>query len=106
MGIKSNKMYKEITVNCDTVDSIINSLKLDTVCLMKIDVEGGELKVLKGAKKALAQKKMHYIQLERHVTDLRKNDSKEIHGLLEGFGYIRKKSIRHLFGSVYDDFYS
>jgi len=35
---------------------------------MKIDVEGVELNVLKGAKEALAQKKIHYIQLERNVT--------------------------------------
>ena len=44
-----NESYSEVEVECVTLDSIVKQARLDHVDLMKIDVEGGEVDVLRGA---------------------------------------------------------
>ena len=59
---------------------------------LKIDVEGFELNVLKGAKKTLS-KKVKYILIERHFFQLYKNNSTEkVHLFLKrnNFKFLKK----------------
>ena len=51
------KQSKKINVETDTLDNILKNLKIKNVDLIKIDVEGAETDVLKGATKTL--KKYH-----------------------------------------------
>jgi len=69
------KNYKRsyIKVKCLTLDSLIKSLNLSEVDALKIDVEGAELEVLKGAKETL--KKLKWILVEIHNEKLRKKVS-------------------------------
>ena len=48
--VKKNEQMTEEKVECDTVDNICNGIMLD---IIKVDVEGGELDTLKGAKKTI-----------------------------------------------------
>lgn len=46
--------YQSVTVEVRTLDEVIDSLKIDAVDFMKMDIEGHELHALRGAKRALA----------------------------------------------------
>jgi len=48
--VKKNAQMTEEKVECDTVDNICNGIVIDFI---KVDVEGGELDTLKGAKKTI-----------------------------------------------------
>ena len=62
-------------INTKKLDEIFIKKKIYNIFL-KIDVEGFELNVLKGAKKTLS-KKVKYILIERHFFQLYKNNSTE-----------------------------
>jgi FkbM family methyltransferase len=63
---RSNQFSTEhkISVPSTTIDSFISKYKIESIALCKIDVEGGELNVLRGAKGALSNKKIKLILLE------------------------------------------
>lgn len=49
---------------CTTIDEYIRSNEIGEVGLLKVDVEGHELKVLLGASEALSQKKIQVVQFD------------------------------------------
>lgn len=51
----TTSLLSEETVVLDTIDSIISALKLNNVHMIKIDVEGAEEKVLRGAKETISR---------------------------------------------------
>jgi FkbM family methyltransferase len=54
----------EVEGDCDTVDNYMKANNIDQIDYLKIDVEGGELMVLKGAEKALKEGKVMGGQFE------------------------------------------
>lgn len=56
--------YESKVVQIDTIDNFITSNKIKEIDLLKIDVEGYELKVLQGASKSILDKKIQFIQFE------------------------------------------
>jgi FkbM family methyltransferase len=76
------KTKKKIQVKSDTVDSVIYS-KNKIVSLVKIDVEGAELDVLKGLKKILVRDKPKLI--------IESYDFKKIMSFLKTYGYSFEK---------------
>ena len=65
---KSKNAERVVEVNADTLDNILNSsgVKQDNVNQIKIDVEGAELEVLKGATNVLAKSKDITLLVEIH----------------------------------------
>ncbi len=55
---------KKETVILSTIDNYCNENKIDRIDLLKLDVEGHELKILKGASQMLAENKISNIQVE------------------------------------------
>jgi FkbM family methyltransferase len=55
---------EQVTVPAKKVDTLIDELAIDTIDYCKIDVEGGELSVLKGAVNTLSQNKIKALQIE------------------------------------------
>ena len=98
-------MYFPIKVLNNTIDNIINDLKVSEIFLLKIDVEGAELNVLKGALNTFKNKKISYVQLENHQDDLREDKSKEIETFLNSFGLKKINQVKHSFGNYYEDIY-
>jgi len=62
--IKPDYVKQTQIVNVITVDDFLRSEKIDKVGLVKIDVEGMDLEVLKGAEKTLNSKKVEFILVE------------------------------------------
>ena len=105
LGISSDEMYFPIKVFKNTIDNIMIELKVAEVFLLKIDVEGAELNVLKGAVNAFENKKISYVQLENHQDDLREDKTKEIEFFLNSFGLKKINQVKHSFGNYYEDIY-
>ncbi len=77
-------VIKELNVRVITMDELINELGINHVDLVKIDVEGLELKVLRGSTNSLASK-----VIERLVVEVHKGfvDVDELINLLRSHGY-------------------
>jgi len=54
-----------VEVQCDTLDSIVTRLKLESIDWLKIDVEGHEILVLEGAQESLAKAKHVILEVSR-----------------------------------------
>ena len=105
LGVSSSEMYFPIKVHKKTIDNIMVELDVSEIFLLKIDVEGAELNVLKGAVQTFKEKKIQYVQLENHLDDLREDRSEEIEKFLNTFGLIKMNRVRHSFGNYYEVIY-
>jgi FkbM family methyltransferase len=104
LGFEAKDLYNEIEVPVSTVDKVVAENKITNIFLLKIDTEGGELNVIKGAVEALRMGIIKNIQLESHNNDLRTNNKIEIFQLLSN--YTHQKTIKHYFGSFTEEFFS
>lgn len=79
--------YKSVDVT--TVDSMMLEKRIERISLLKIDTEGYEMSVLKGAKDALGEGKIDLIYLEASVlpSDSAHSSLLEIRDFLGKFGY-------------------
>lgn len=84
---------KEVEVDCTTLDLIMEKNNLEKIDYLKIDTEGAELFILKGAKEALETKKINFIQVE-FPTD-------GTSGTYEDAGYTPNDLIEYLKGYGY-----
>ena len=73
------------TINCDaiTFDSLLQNEQISKIRFWKLDVEGGELRALAGAKKSLAQQSVEALLVEIHP-----DNSIPVNDLLNSFGYV------------------
>ena len=104
LGFDAKDLYNEIDVLVSTVDKVVAEKKITNIFLLKIDTEGGELNVIKGAVEALRMGIIKNIQLESHNNDLRTDNKIEIFQLLSN--YTHQKTIKHYFGSFTEEFFS
>jgi FkbM family methyltransferase len=106
LGVKSSDLYEKIQVKITTLDQIVEERKISNIFLLKIDTEGAELKVLKGALTSLRLGKVQNIQLESQSDEFRKSNRSEIFDLLTSLNYVHVKSLRHLFGSFSEEIFT
>jgi FkbM family methyltransferase len=105
LGIKPENLYKEIQIKVTTIDQIVKENSIKSIFLLKIDVEGGELEVLKGATHSLQNGIIRNIQLESHRNkNFRKNKEADISEILSSFK--KKKTFKHFFGDFTEEIYS
>ena len=70
------------------LDSILTQLRMSRVDVLKIDVEGAELEVLRGAKDTLTRHRpVLIIELEEELLATMGTSSSEVHDLLATYGY-------------------
>lgn len=62
--IHHTESVKEIDFNCTTIDDFCSENEIDFIDFIKIDTEGNELNILKGATKMLRENKINFIQFE------------------------------------------
>ena len=72
-------------VSITTLDELITKLGIQKIDILKINVEGAELKVLKGSEKSLKQRRISQIVLTPHPPV--KQESKKIYNYLNLFDY-------------------
>jgi FkbM family methyltransferase len=77
--------YAKTSVETQTCDRLLETLKIRHVNIMKIDVEGAELSVLRGANDALRNCRVDRLVIEIHKTV---NKPQTVTGYLESRGYI------------------
>lgn len=76
------------TISLSTLEIYIEDNNIEHIDLIKIDVEGNELKVLEGMKKYLNNNFVDFIQFEYGGTNLDSHTSlADFYGLLEGRGF-------------------
>ena len=77
-------------VNVTTLDEFVTEEGVDRIHLLKIDVEGAEMKVLTGAERTLAERKIDVIQFEYTAANVvTRLFMKDYVDLLEGFSLFR-----------------
>jgi FkbM family methyltransferase len=66
--VRSNNTLKTIEVATDTIDDICSSNGIDQIDILKIDVEGAESHVLKGAARMFGRKAIKAVFIEVYFT--------------------------------------
>ena len=102
---KNSNAFKIISTRITTVDQFVAENRIGHIDILKIDVEGFEYEVIKGACGALVQNKIKIVQFERHADDMREDNFATIHELLVSLGFSIIKQIKHPIGSFYEMVY-
>ena len=90
--LKKIKDFSEINVQTQTLDSFCLDKKIETIDVLKIDTEGNELNVLKGAKRLLSENKINLIYTE--ISETKKKfleKEKSIINFLNSYNFELKK---------------
>lgn len=66
-----NSVVEKVTIT--TIDNFCVENKIDKISYLKIDTEGKDLEVLKGAKKFLSEQKIDFIHVEASMNPLNKH---------------------------------
>jgi len=104
-GTINDLIQKKYMISSYKLLDIIKNNKIRQIDLLKIDTEGHELQVLKGAGSFL-KKNVKYILIEIHNSDIFLNYSaKKIHNYLEKNKFVFKKSFKFPFTTWEDRIY-
>ena len=94
---KNEDAFQAGTAQVTTLDKFIEEKEIIRVDILKIDVEGFEFEVLRGARNSLTRGKFGVIQLESHSDDMREDRYPIIYELLLDTGYKQIQVIKHPF---------
>jgi FkbM family methyltransferase len=106
LGLSPQKLYEETQVPITTIDKVLNENSIKSIFLLKIDTEGSELGVIKGALESLRMGIIQNIQFESHDNDLRESHKLDIFNILQSYNYAHKKSIKHFFGNFTEEIFT
>lgn len=106
LGTDPNLLYKERLIDVTTIDHVVEENSIISIFYLKIDTEGNELDILKGATESLKKGVIRNIQLEIHHDSMRSDESEEIEQFLIRHGYKYQKKLRHYFGNFSERIYS
>ena len=88
--------FSEINVQTQTLDNFCLSEKIENIDVLKIDTEGNDLNVLKGAKKLLSENKIKVIYTEISDTKIDfKEKEKSTIDFLNDYNFDLKKIYRN-----------
>ena len=92
--LSPNKSFKKLRVKTNTIDNFCIKKKIKKIDLLKIDVEGSELKVLEGCKKILNNTKLLQLEIYQKIENFTKIE-KKIKKLLKSYNFklIKEKKI-------------
>jgi len=80
----------EIAIDLTTIDEFIENHQLSEIALLKVDTEGNELNVLKGARRAIASGMINVIQIEfNEMNVISRTFFKDIIDILPGYDFYR-----------------
>jgi FkbM family methyltransferase len=84
------KFEKADEVEMTTIDEILSTRNIENVKVIKIDIEGYEFELLKGAKNSLKNKKIKNLIIEVHINYLKEKgiSEKQFYDYLNQQGYV------------------
>jgi FkbM family methyltransferase len=86
LGAASQRNYR---IQARPLDAVLNELNISRVDVLKIDVEGAELQVLRGAKETLTRHRpVVMVELDDQLLGAMGTSSAEVRALLASYGYI------------------
>ena len=96
---------KKINVNMRCLSEFMKKESIDKIDILKIDTEGYEYKVIKGAKEKI--KNIHYIYFEHHFDDMLKKgySFSDIHRYLTKNGFKKELKIKMCFRKTFEYIY-
>jgi FkbM family methyltransferase len=97
--------FTSIPTRVTTIDTFLNENNMESIDVLKIDVEGFELEVIRGAQQALRDGRVKIVQFERHADDMREDTYPTIHKLLDSFGFVKSAEIKHPIGNFFEVLY-
>ena len=106
LNIKSKEVfYRKIPIHVSTLDSFIEKHDIQSIDLLKIDTEGYEFNILRGASKY--SQRINLIYFEHHYDDMIIKNYKfgDIHKLLEDKGFKMIKKSKMLFRKSFEYVY-
>lgn len=87
-GYLHNMVFPPTYVPIDTIDNIVKKKKIDKINLMKIDVQGSELDVLKGSHIILEEHiPTLLVEIHPELAPLKAWKAEDLYGLLRSYGY-------------------
>lgn len=88
-ALESNESVTQFVARAETLDSLAGRSGLGSIRLLKIDTEGHELNVLKGAEDLIRGKKIDFIAAELNLPGLARNRTTqhELRQFMLGHGY-------------------
>lgn len=98
----AENLYTQIPVTVTKLDLIASELGIDNIDICKIDVEGHELEVLRGATNTLKNHVIRYLQIEIHFDDQYSASSESVEDFLAHYGYKKVTAFKHSFGNFQD----
>ena len=104
LGKNYENSISEILVPTVSLDDFVSEKNIDKVHFIKIDVEGSEIDVLKGAQQVL-KSKVCFLQIERQSTGLYADKKQEIDHLLAECGFVILFRVKHRFKSIEEIIY-
>ena len=101
---KKFKIFSQ-TVNIMKLSNFMHKESIEYIDILKIDTEGYEIKVIKGAEEKI--KKIDYIYFEHHFDDMLKKDYtlSNIHNYLVKNGFEKKLKIKMFFRKSFEYIY-
>lgn len=107
LGVSVGKLNAEkIEVEVKTLSSVIASLSLDRIDVLKIDTEGHEINVLRGLFTPLLTTVVERIQVEAHLDDMYSQESiADVNALLIHHGFEKEVCFKHSFGNFEERIY-
>ncbi len=82
---------KTLSVECETLDGICKTLGIDQIDVLKVDTEGHDLAVLRGAERMLAERRIRFVYIEFNTMQPKAGTSGgallPISGILEPLGF-------------------
>jgi len=80
--VASLQEREQISVEVKTLDDLAKENGIETIDILKLDVQGAEMDVLLGAQRLLNAKKIHLIQME-HIVESTYQTQQPLHSYLE-----------------------
>jgi|ETNvirnome_2_300_1030623.scaffolds.fasta_scaffold00162_25 FkbM family methyltransferase len=92
---RANGEFKEIEINCDTIDNFINTHKIPRLDAIKIDTEGAELYVLQGAIETITKHRpIILFECTKQAIAQFDHEPEDVFDLLKSLGYTKFEKIR------------
>tara|TARA_B100001079_G_scaffold253950_1_gene248324 strand:- start:86 stop:781 length:696 start_codon:yes stop_codon:yes gene_type:complete len=106
-GSTETSFIDEEKVNVIKLDDFCDDYKISNIDLLKIDTEGHEKQVLEGALNLIKEKKIKYILLEFHLSNMYSNYSvNDLENFLDNYNFKLLKKYKFPFIPIEDRIYS